>query len=402
MQRLNDAILRLLALEHRIDPYFRDTFDALLKKPLAALVQFLLRLKHPSRESHLCQELLIPREAETTAEITAQMARFTTREYQGRIAERAGNTKTYGVVRAEFEVLENLPTHLRQGVFARPIRFPAWIRFGGPGPRSPPDVEDAGILSIGIKLMGVAGEKLLDDEKHTQDFLGISSPTFTTPDVNENLKLQRHIYAGTSIFYFINPLDSHYLDMLMQGLYARMNTSPLEVRYWSCVPYLCGEGQAIKYSVRPRSPYKTKIPWNPPDDWLRQSMMRTLSAEQVELEFSIQVQTDPRRMQIENASLEWPERLSPFVPVANIRIPQQAFDSPEQMAFARRLSFNPWHALPAHRPLGNQNRARRTIYFELSRLRQSMNGEGGMEPDGSPQRLETFGSIQGRGHEQPN
>jgi hypothetical protein len=88
-------------------------------------------------------------------------------------------------------------------------------------------------------------------------------------------------------------------------------------------------------------------------------------------------------MPIENASVEWPERLSPFVPVAKIRIPQQSFTSPEQLAFARRLSFNPWHSIPEHRPLGNQNRARRLIYSELSRLRQSMNHEPHTEPNGS-------------------
>src|SRR5262249_16774878 len=44
-------------------------------------------------------------------------------------------------------------------------------------------------LSIGIKLMGVPGPKLLEDEQFTQDFTGISAPTFTTPDVKENARL---------------------------------------------------------------------------------------------------------------------------------------------------------------------------------------------------------------------
>src|SRR6185312_1872145 len=141
-----------------------------------------------------------------------------------------------GVVRADFLVRDDIPVRLKQGIFANPDRFPAWVRFGGPGPLSPPDVKDAGIISIGIKLMGVPGEKLLLDEKATQDFLGISCPTFTTPNIIENLKLQKQIYARTPVFYFINPLDSHFGDMTMQGIYARMNRSPLEVRYWSCVP----------------------------------------------------------------------------------------------------------------------------------------------------------------------
>jgi hypothetical protein len=381
--RINDAILALLALEHRIDPYFRDEFNAVFQHPLVEVAQFFIRLLHHNPETRLCEEVPLPGEADLAAAITEQMSRFTEREYRGGIAERAGNTKTYGVVRGKFHVLPDIPAEFKHGIFAGERSFSAWIRFGGPGPFSPPDVRDSGILSIGIKLMGVPGEKLLDDEKRTQDFLGISSPTFTTPNVTENIKLQREVWARTPVFYFLNPFDSHLLDMVMQGLYARMNTSPLEVRYWSCVPYLCGEGQAIKYSIRPRSNHKTKIQWNPPADWLRQSMAMALARGKVEFDFLLQTQTDPRRMPIEDASVEWPERLSPFLAVAKITIPKQKFDSPEQTVFARELSFNPWHTVAEHRPLGNQNRARRLIYTHLSRLRQSMNHEPHVEPNGS-------------------
>ena len=141
----------------------------------------------------------------------------------------------------------------------------------------------------------------------------------------------------------------------------------------------------MKYSVRPCSNRKTKIPWNPPDDWLRQSLAMTLSNTDAEFDFMIQLQTDPKRMPIEDASIEWPERLSPFVTVAKIKIPKQVFTSAAQTKFARELSYNPWHCIAEHRPLGNQNRARYLIYSELSRLRQSMNSESHKEPNGTEQ-----------------
>jgi hypothetical protein len=378
----NDAVLSLVTFEHRFDPYFRDAFNRVFQRPIVEVAQLLLRILHRNPETRLCQEIPVPDEDAITAGIKDAMSRYTEREYEGCIAERAGNTKTYGVVRGEFRVLDNIPTNYKHGIFANARTYPVWIRFGGPGPASPPDIADSGILSIGIKLMGVAGEKLLDDEKATQDFTGISCPTFTTPNIVENLKLQKLIYARTPVFYFIKPFDSHFLDMTMQGLYARMNRSPLEVRYWSCVPYLLGEGQAMKYSVTPSLNRKTKIPWNPPDDWLRQSLAMTLSNTYAEFDFSIQLQTNVKRMPIEDASIEWPERLSPFVNVGKIVIPKQEFRSPAQDKFARELSFNPWHCIAEHRPLGNQNRARYLIYSELSRLRQSMNHEPHIEPTG--------------------
>ncbi len=380
--RFNDFVLSLVTLEHRFDPYFRDAFNWLFQRPIVEVTQLLLRILHRNPETQLCQEIPVAGEDEITTAIKDAMSRYTEREYQGRIAERAGNTKTYGVVRGEFRVLENIPTNYKHGIFVTAKTYPVWIRFGGPGPASPPDIADSGILSIGIKLMGVPGEKLLDDEKATQDFTGISCPTFTTPNIVENLKLQKLIYARTPVFYFIKPFDSHICDMTMQGIYARMNRSPLEVRYWSCVPYLLGEGQAMKYSITPCLDHKTKIPWNPPDDWLRQSLAMTLSNTYAEFDFSIQLQTNVKRMPIEDASIEWPERLSPFVAVAKIVIPKQEFRSPAQDKFARELSFNPWHCIAEHRPLGNQNRARYLIYSELSRLRQSMNHEPHVEPTG--------------------
>jgi hypothetical protein len=50
------------------------------------------------------------------------------------------------------------------------------------------------------------------------------------------------------------------------------------------------------------------------------------------------------------------------------------------------LSYTPWHCLKEHRPLGNQSRARKRMYFELRDLRQRMNQTPHIEPTGA----ETF------------
>jgi hypothetical protein len=68
--------------------------------------------------------------------------------------------------------------------------------------------------------------------------------------------------------------------------------------------------------------------------------------------------------------------------VATLRLSKQKFDSPAQMEFAKRLSYNPWHTIAEHRPLGNQSRARRRMYLELSTLRHNMNSVPHYEPTG--------------------
>ena len=162
--------------------------------------------------------------------------------------ERAGNTKTHGVVRAEFIVHDDLPEKLRHGIFARPGRYKAWARFSNPGPHVEPDIDDVGFVSLGLKVMGVEGPKLMDDETGTQDFLAICVPTFPTPDVAANADLQIWSKRELPIWYFLNPRKHHIRDFLMQSLWNETQYNPLGHNYYSCVPYLLGEGQAMQYA----------------------------------------------------------------------------------------------------------------------------------------------------------
>ncbi len=373
----------------RLDPYYRDYFDVVFQTPLVFLTQFLINLFRKRDNLQIAEEKLLPNEQQIVTQIADHMNLFLRKHYENKnaIAERAGNTKTYGLLKANFTVRPDLPAELAIGLFNEHRTFPAYVRFAGPGPLVTRDIDNNGILSIGVKVMGVPGEKLINDEKYTQDFLGISAPTFTTPDLAENLKLQKEIYRDTPAWYFVNPFDSHILDAIMQGLFARTHANPLELRYYSCVPYLYGEGKAIKYSVTPRVRTKSKIT-NLSDNYLREAMVTTLNIEDVEFDFAIQFQTDPYRMPIENAAVVWPEKLSPYINVAVIKIPSQQFDTEDQLAFARNLTFNPWHSMPEHRPLGNQNRGRKHIYLETSKMRQALNNENKVEPTGD----EVFGN----------
>jgi hypothetical protein len=59
--------------------------------------------------------------------------------------------------------------------------------------------------------------------------------------------------------------------------------------------------------------------------------------------------------------------------VARIRILKQKFDSDERNELGESLSYNPWHSLPAHRPLGGINRARKVVYTTMYKLRAERN-----------------------------
>jgi len=386
---LSDTLERLVRLERRIDPVIRPAVDALLRDRLAEWATGLINARRTDDGLGLAEERPLPNEDAFVEDIITSFNHQIRRLWNPGYAERGGNTKTHGLVRAEFTVRDDLPAHLRRGIFATPRTYRAWVRYSGPGPYITPDIDDVGFMSMAVKLMGVPGPKLLDDERFTQDLLAISTPTFVTPDVRCNAQLQRWSYQNAQLFYFFNLTETHILDALMQSLWTKTQSSPLEGDYFSCVPYLLGNGQAMQYAFRSRKRTRSRIPnlpGRPPDNYLRQAMVATLSRQDVEFDVLLQVQTDPSLMPIENNAVLWPTRLSPRIPAATIRIPRQTFDSEAQLAFARVLTYNPWHTIPEHRPLGNQSRARQRMYWELSRLRQQMNNVEHFEPTGD----ETF------------
>ncbi|MBV9674285.1 MAG: catalase family protein [Verrucomicrobia bacterium] len=382
---ISDTFTRVLHFERRFDPWIRPPFDVFLRDRTASLITQLINKQRPNEGLKIAEEKISSDEDEFLKSIISSFQTQMGLLWKPGGFERGGNTKTHGIVRGEFIIHDDIPQDFKHGIYATGKAFRAWVRFSGPGPYITPDIDDVGFMSISIKLMGVPGPKLMEDEKHTIDMFGVSTPTFVTPDTRANAQLQKQSVKNAQIYYFLNFTHPHILDLIMQSLWIKTQSSPLEAPYFSCVPYLLGEGRAMQYSVWPKKKRRTpipRLPFRPPDDYLRKAMAATLAKEDVELDFRIQLQTDPHLMPIENNAVLWPEDLSPRVSVATLRIPKQQFNSSAQMEFSKQLSFNPWHTIAEHRPLGNQSRARRQMYLVLSELRHSMNNVPHYEPTG--------------------
>jgi len=388
LHTVHRILVQAMHVERRLEPWFRPALNRWTREPTAKLIQYLLNRNRPDLGLGLAEEKHFPYEEQALDDIIDQMADQMRGNFKPGRYERGGNTKTHGLVRATVTVREDLPEHMRRGIFSTPRSYPAYIRYSGPGPAEPDDIDDVGFGSMSIKLMDVPGPKLMEEEeKHTQDLIAVCTPTFVTPDTRANARLQYWSLLDMPLFYFLDPRDSHVRDFIMQSLWNETQYNPLGQRYYSCVPYLLGEGQAMLYSFAPKSKVDTRIaglPFGtPPRNYLRENMARTLERKDAEFDLLVQVQTDAHRMPIENNAIRWPENLSPFIPAATIHIPRQKFDSPAQFEFTKRMKYNPWHCMPEHRPLGNQSRARRRMYQELSGFRQKMNKTTLIEPDGS-------------------
>jgi hypothetical protein len=161
--------------------------------------------------------------------------------------ERGGNTKTQGICRGEFTVTDGLPEPFRRGIYAsrarsapgcasraRPVRHARHRR------RRLHEHQHQAARRAGSEADG-RGEATLD-------MFGVSTPTFVTPDVKANAHLQLWSLKNAQIFHFLNLAGRTSLDLVMQGLWIKTQSSPFEAPYFSCVPYLLGEGQAMQYS----------------------------------------------------------------------------------------------------------------------------------------------------------
>lgn len=299
------------------------------------------------------------------------------------VVPRGQHMKGHGCLKARFEVVADLPAELRRGVFAEPRSYDAYIRFSnGKGW----DDRQGDAHGMAIKLVGVPGEKLLEDEKDatTQDFVLFDNPVFFIKNVADyvpfmedfrNLKSSGFgpgkITAGLKLLF-----SRKYMWKLLRETGSKKPDSPLRISYWSTTPYKLGDA-AAKYRATPDLVGAPPVRVVDSPDKLRFAAVDHLRDHEARFDFFVQVQTDPVAMPVEDPTVAWS---SPFQKVATIRIPAQEFDTPERRTFGENLSFTPWHSLPEHRPLGGINRARMMIYNAISFQRHDLNGVPRREP----------------------
>ena len=300
---------------------------------------------------------------------------------------RDAHPKTHALVHAQFIVLDDLPKELRYGVFAEPRTFDAIIRFSAGGIEVQSD-EVPQANGMAIKLFGVEGDKLLEDEKDakTQDFVMINNfPSFFVKNLVDYEALHETLGMGDptsalATFFKAHPEEAHAVTA-MRGNQPIAN--PLQARYFSQTPYKLGPN-AIKFAASSISGTSDGRPETTGPDFLRETVQKKLRQEDAYFDFSVQLQSDPIKMPIENSLVVWDELQSPYRRVAIIRIPKQNIETGSSQAIVEGLSFDPWYSLADHRPLGSINRARRVIYEALSEFRHKANGLSRQEPTTIP------------------
>jgi hypothetical protein len=241
------------------------------------------------------------------AEMGKLIADITTAEADKNIVPRFNQPKTVAYLDADFTVHKDIPDELKQGIFEKPTTYAAKLRFANATNR---DDSKKDVRGLSIRLSNVDG-KVLWGEPGYQDFILNSHPALFVATPEDFLDFIRTRQKGklSMLLFFLNPLKPHLKSFITVLTSQKKHLSPLDIRYWSTVPYRLGEAgnQAVKYSVIPCSDYTTTAAVNPGDDQLRAAIKAHLQHGSACFHFAVQKQTSPQSMPIEDASVIWDE-----------------------------------------------------------------------------------------------
>ena len=146
----------------------------------------------------------------------------------------------------------------------------------------------------------------------------------------------------------------------------RVVSSVATETYWSRGAARWGPTLAVRYLLRP-APDTVPAPGPRGDDpnYLSTEAARRLAQGDVRFELCIQRYLNEESTPIEDTAVEWTERVAPAEPVAVLTLARGDLSTVDALAAAQvidTMAFNPWNTTDEFRPLGNLNRARKTVY----------------------------------------
>ena len=261
--------------------------------------------------------------------IVASMMRVNEKVFdKHRHAKRDAHAKSHGVLIGHVTVHDRLPAHLAQGVFATPATYPVVIRlstaFGDIHSDKFPVAR-----GMAIKMLGVSGHQFLPgrEQANTQDLLLMNHPVIAFGHVAAYLKtqklLEKHMddpdttkrimaalaRGGSKALHTVG-IESPTIDtvgMPNNHILGETFFSMAAVRYGDYVAKLC----AAPLSANVRALTGQIIDNDGGDSVLRDLVVDFFNNQGAEYELRAQLCTDVANMPIEDASVDWPQELSP-------------------------------------------------------------------------------------------
>jgi hypothetical protein len=295
-----------------------------------------------------------------------------------------------------FEVRPDLPADFATGIFQGSARYPVIARTSN-GVNGMTSDKTPSTRGLAIKLLDVekvlapfhvpAEEMAWAMPKYSgmqQDFSFLNGSAFIIKDLPTYVAFTEGVRDGKPLGAFVNLDPSHprfkpmqfktFVDSVLQSV-----KQPMQITYYGQLPHKFRD-TAAKYRLDPCEGSKPTVPASGGDNQLRDNLKKTLEKDSICYALSVILQKDAVAQPIEDSNIEWlssdediaaGRRFANRTEVGRFLFPPQMFDSPGMEAKCEKLSFNPWHSLNAHRPLGNMQRARKAVYLAGAKYRDA-------------------------------
>lgn len=285
------------------------------------------------------------------------------RAQKGGAVDRALHLKPH--IGAVGELVVDAPESARAGVFANPgQRSPVYARFSNGSSAHQPD-KAPDVRGFALKLVGVPGKKIIAglEQELTQDFLFIDQQAIAFRNPDEFMTFVRAAKDGP-IKLLPRLIGGFGLRRAFQILGGALKAPKVKSfathTFHTAAPISFGAGRAAKLGLFPVG--------NPPspetsgDDALRADLTARLKAGPLTWALRAQLFQDDVTTPIEDTSVVW---AGPWIDLGKLTLARQDPESPrgrEITALVQQFSFDPWHAIEDHRPLGAIMRARAVTY----------------------------------------
>jgi hypothetical protein len=297
------------------------------------------------------------------ADEIAALQRARTAE-RGAAPERALHLKQH--LGAVGELLVKAPETARSGVFGMSGKsWPVYVRFSNGSSRPQADGQPD-VRGFALKLVGVPGKKLISglEQELTQDFLFIDTPAIPVKTPDEFMQLLRAAKDGPSKL-LPRLVKSFGLTRALGLVWSQVTGEKVKSfathTFHTAAPIAFGKS-AAKLALVPLAGATEPVGVAKGDDFLRQDLSARLRQGPLSWTLRAQLFVDEQSTPIEDASVLW---VGPWIDLATLTLPKQDTDSArgrEISELVSRLSFDPWHAIEEHRPLGAIMRARGAVY----------------------------------------
>ncbi|WP_250906044.1 catalase family protein [Nonomuraea sp. NEAU-A123] len=321
------------------------------------------------------------------------------------LAVRDAHAKGYGLVRGAVEILDQLPTEYAQGIYATPGRHDALVRFSNGSPHAGADASLGRATGLALKMFGIQGPTLLEDEPDTGtfDYTLINAPVFFCNTVKHYLFIQELFLDAPKYFAQGAPGRHRFYREFVTGkgslaedewawdeflafltVAQRPLVNVLLSTYFTMGAVRHGDYIAkVRLAPDPASAAAVvhrAIDLVSAEEVFRPALVAEMRDRPYAFDIQVQLCADLNRMPVEDLTVEWPERLSPFVTVARLLLPQQDISDEETLKKMDALSFTPWRVTAEHAPLGEIMRAREEVYRRSSLQRHRLNQQERREP----------------------